>query len=98
MRARLGLSVLLTAVTLIAVSPQQAFAGDGFVPGLFGGLVAGTILGAAASGPRYYAPPPPVYVEPYAVYAGPECYWTRGAAVWDDYRGIWVRPRVRVCE
>lgn len=97
MRARLGLVVAMTTATLGAALPQPALAGDGFGAGLFGGLVAGTILGAAASGPRYYAPPP-VYVEPVPVYAAPACYWTHGPAVWDDYRGIWIRPRVRVCD
>ena len=77
-------------------TPNPALAGDGFGAGLFGGLIAGTILGAAATGPRYYAPPA-VYVEPEPIYAVPSCYWTRGAPVWDDYRGIWVRPRLQVC-
>jgi hypothetical protein len=40
-----------------------------------------------------YAPPPPVYVEP-----APTCYYTQGAPVWDAYRGVWVTPRVRVCD
>ena len=26
------------------------------------------------------------------------CYWTRGEPVWDGYRGVWVRPRVQVCD
>jgi hypothetical protein len=49
------------------------------------------------SGPRYYAPAP-VYVVPAPVYVGPTCYWTRGAPVWDGYRGIWYRPRIQVCD
>jgi hypothetical protein len=77
-------------------TPKTAYAGDGFGAGLFGGLIAGTILGAAATGPRYYGPPP-MYAEPEPIYAMPPCYWTRGAPVWDDYRGIWMRPRVQVC-
>ena len=45
--------------------------------------------------PRYA--PAPVYGEP--VYrAAPRCYMTRGEPVWDEYRGVWVRPRVRVCD
>ena len=97
MQRRLALSLLTVILIASAIStPRQALAGDGFGPGLFGGLIAGTILGAAATGPRYYAPPP-VYVEPEPIYAVPSCYWTRGAPVWDDYRGIWVRPRVQVC-
>jgi hypothetical protein len=92
------LAIGLTASFFVASAPGVARAGDGFGAGLFGGLVAGTILGAAAtSGPRYYAPAP-VYVEPGPVYMGPSCYWTRGAPAWDDFRGMWVRPRVRVCD
>jgi hypothetical protein len=91
--ARLVCALVLTA-SVIGV-PKHAAAGDGFGAGLFGGLIAGTILGAAATGPRYYAPPPPYEMEP--VYATPACYWTRGAPVWDDYRGVWLRPRVQVC-
>jgi hypothetical protein len=89
----------LFAIVMIASAvgaPNPARAGDGFGAGLFGGLIAGTILGAAATGPRYYAPPP-AYAEPEPIYATPACYWTRGAPVWDDYRGIWMRPRVQVC-
>jgi hypothetical protein len=47
--------------------------------------------------PVYYAPapvyaaPPPVYVAP------PTCYFAPGAPVWDQWRGIWVRPQVQVC-
>jgi hypothetical protein len=98
MRVRSALLALVVASPLNAALPYHAHAGDGFGAGLFGGLVAGTIVGAAvASGPRYYGPPPVVYAEPAPIYA-PTCYWTRGAAVWDEYRGIWVRPRVQVCD
>jgi hypothetical protein len=98
MRQRLFGRLAATVMIASALSvPEQALAGDGFGAGLFGGLVAGTIIGAAASGPRYY-PPPPVYVEPQPVYTAPACYWTRGEPVWDDFRGIWVRPRVQVCD
>src|SRR6266481_9906155 len=66
--------------------------------GIVGGLAVGTLFGAAvASGPRYYAPAP-VYVAPAPVYVAPDCYWTRGAPVWDGYRGIWYRPRIQVCD
>src|SRR5712691_8072458 len=94
------LSIVFVASTMVlagSIAPQPAVAGDNFAAGLFGGLAAGTILGAATAGPRYYAPAP-VYVAPAPVYVGPECYWTRGAPVWDQYRGIWIRPRVRVCD
>jgi hypothetical protein len=88
---------VLAAAALIAgslVAPQRAQAGSGEVAaGIVGGLAVGTMLGAAAaSQPRYYAPAP-VYVAP-----PPRCYWTRGEPMWDGYRGMWVRPRVRVCD
>ena len=76
----------------VATMPARAGGGD-VAAGLIGGLAAGTIVGAAVAGPRYYAPPPPVYMAP-ASY----CYWTRGEPVWDGYRGAWIYPNVRVCE
>ena len=91
---RLLLPSALTSLALInaAISPAQAGSGD-VAAGLVGGLAAGTIIGAAVAGPRYYAPPAPVYVAP-----GPSCYWTRGQPMWDGYRGVWVYPSVQVCE
>ena len=95
-----GLIVLVTAGAMAAaVVPAPAEAGGrggAVAAGIIGGLAAGAIIGsAAASAPRYYAPAPaPVYVAP----PGPACYWTRGRPVWDEYRGIWVRPRVQVCD
>lgn len=88
---------LLIAGSLTA-TPRLAVAGDGgnVAAGVIGGLAVGTLLGAAAAGPRYYEPAP-VYVAPAPVYA-PTCYWTRGAPVWDGYRGIWYRPRIQVCD
>ena len=83
--------VIACSAAIVAVgclAPKQAVA-DGFAAGLFGGLVAGTVLGVAASSPRVY------YAEP--VYA-PTCYWTLGRPVWDGYRGIWFRPRIQVCD
>jgi hypothetical protein len=55
--------------------------------GLIGGPV-GTLFGIAAA-----SPPQVHYAEP--VYAPTCCYWTRGRPVWDSYRGIWIRPRLR---
>src|SRR5215813_2195623 len=57
-----------------------------------GGLAVGTLFGAAI------ARPAPVYVAPAPAYVAPPCYWTRGAPVWDGYRGIWYRPRIQVCD
>src|SRR5262245_40279586 len=84
----------------LACTPRIAVAGNGDVAaGIFGGLAVGTLFGAAvAGGPRYYYAPAPVYVAPAPVYVEPTCYWTRGAPVWDGYRGIWYRPRIQVCD
>jgi hypothetical protein len=82
------------ALTFASGAPTPAYAGGGDVAaGVIGGLAAGTIIGAAVAGPRYYAPPPPVYVAP-----APSCYWTRGQPVWDGYRGVWTYPAVQVCD
>ena len=79
--------------------PAQAGGNGGAVAaGVIGGLAAGAIIGGAAAQPRYVGPPPAYVYEPEPVYAAPACYWTRGEPVWDAYRGIWVRPRVRVCD
>jgi hypothetical protein len=74
-------------------TPVRAGGGD-VAAGVIGGLAAGTIIGAAVAGPRYYAPPPPppMYVAPAT------CYWTQGQPVWDGYRGVWTYPPVRICE
>ena len=79
------------ALTLEAV-PSRADNGQ-VAAGVIGGLAVGTLFGAAMAQPRYYAPAP-VYVAP----PPPACYWTRGRPVWDEYRGVWVRPRIQVCD
>jgi hypothetical protein len=85
--------MLVTCLALTGAATLPARAGGGDLgAGLIGGLAVGTIIGAAATAPRYY-PPPPVYVAP-ASY----CYWTRGEPLWDGYRGVWTYPSVRVCE
>jgi hypothetical protein len=91
---RVAIACSAVAIAVVCAAPQQAAAGDGggFAAGLIGGLAAGTLFGIAASSPPpvYYAEPAPVYV--------PTCYWTRGRPMWDGYRGIWVRPRIQVCD
>ena len=95
---KLLIGLLITGSLSLAVTPQTAVAGGGEVAaGVIGGLAVGTLFVAAiASGPRYYQPAP-VYVAPAPVYVA-DCYWTRGAPVWDGYRGIWYRPRIQVCD
>ncbi len=96
-------ALIVAAVAAIAVAgtvSQPAHAGgrDGAIAaGVIGGLAVGAMVGAAASQPRYYGPPPAYYGEPEPVYVAPpppRCYWTRGEPTWDGYRGVWVRPRV----
>jgi hypothetical protein len=86
------LGVGLAASAIMAV-PAPSRADNGQVAaGIIGGLAVGTLFGAAVAQPRYYEPAPVYVVSP------PSCYWTRGRPVWDDYRGVWVRPRIQVCD
>ena len=88
-----GLLLRGAIAATLALSSGAARAENGQVAaGIIGGLAAGTLLGAAVAQPRYYAPGP-VYVAP-----PPSCYWTRGQPMWDEYRGIWIRPRIQVCD
>lgn len=91
---KLALLAALTVAALPALPRTEAHAGGGGVAaGIAGGLIGGAIIGSALAGPRTY------YYEPAPAYGPPpySCYWSRGAPVWDDYRGVWYRPRVRVC-
>jgi hypothetical protein len=96
-----SLGLVCATVAALAVLPatKPAYAGNGVAFGILGGLAAGTIIGSAVAAPRYYYEPMPVEVE-MAPPPGPVggCYWTRGAPVWDGYRGAWIRPRVQVCD
>jgi len=88
---------LLPLITIPAI-PAHAGGGD-VAAGVIGGLAAGTLLGAAISGPRdydYAYAPPPAYVEP-EPYDEPDCYWASSRPYWDDWRGAWVSRRIRVC-
>ena len=85
-------ALVVLALTGTATTTPVRAGGSDVAAGLIGGLAAGTIIGAAATAPRYYGPPP-VYVAP-----APYCYWTRGEPVWDGYRGVWTYPAVRICE
>jgi hypothetical protein len=93
--ARAAVIVALLIPALSASPPANAGDGGAVAAGVAGGLLGGLFLGSALAGPRYYEPAP-VYVAP----AAPPsyCYWTRGRPYWDDWRGAWVRPRVRVCD
>jgi hypothetical protein len=83
------------AVSALIADTAQSRADNGQVTaGILGGLAVGTLFGAAVAQPRYYQPAP-VYVVPEPAVT---CYWTRGEPVWDGYRGVWVQPRVQVCD
>ena len=95
---------LIVFATVAAIgfgaTPRPVLAGGNggaVAAGVLGGLALGAIVGGAAAQPRY-APAPAYGYEVEPVYAAPRCYVTRGEPVWDGYRGIWVRPRVRVCD
>ena len=100
MKKTLIVCVTLGVMTVaVATQPVQAGGNGGAVAaGVLGGLAVGAIVGGAAAQPRYYAPPPAYVYESEPVYAAPRCYYTRGEPVWDGYRGVWVRPRIRVCD
>ena len=92
-----ALGAALVATT-IGGNPTAAKAENGNIGlGIVGGLIGGALIGSAVA-PRPYYGPPAYYDEPAPVYYRSRCYWTAGRAVWDDYRGVWVRPRVRVCD
>ena len=44
----------------------------------------------------HYRRPYRPYYQPYQSYGGPDCYY-RARRYFDDYRGVWVVRRVRVC-
>ena len=88
---RKAVSILVISAMVGAAMPSDAYADGGQVAaGIIGGLAVGTILGAATA-PRAYYAPAPIYVEPAPLYEGPVCYWTRGAPVWDGWSGTWYR-------
>ena len=89
--------VALAAAASIGVAAVAAPAparADCIGCGLFAGLVAGTFIGSALAGPRYYGPPP-------AYYAGgppPAGCHTASRPVWDPYAGVYrPGPPVVVC-
>ena len=98
---KLAVIILTVAASISTVGIPNAKADNGQVAaGVAGGLLGGFLLGGALA-PRPYYGPGPVYVQPEPVYVAPppyRCYWTRGEPFWDDYRGVWRRPRVRVCD
>jgi len=89
--------VIAAALAISIISwPGASKADNGQIAaGVIGGLAVGTLFGAAISQPRYYSPAP-VYVAPPPPPIS--CYWTRGEPVWDDDRGIWIRPPIQVCD
>jgi hypothetical protein len=99
-RLAIALVTVATAISMIAVPNARAENGQ-IAAGVAGGLVGGLLLGGALAPRPYYYAPGPVYVQPEPVYVEPppyRCYWTRGEAYRDDGRGVWVRPRIKVCD
>jgi hypothetical protein len=96
--------LLVAAVTAtmivgsMATGTSPAHAENGQIAaGVAGGLLGGMLLGGALAQRPAYGPPPPAYYEAEPVYVR-HCYWTRGEPYWDDWNGVWRRPRVRVCD
>ncbi|MBA2126336.1 hypothetical protein DLM45_08875 [Hyphomicrobium methylovorum] len=86
---------MLTAGIIAATAvPANAGGGD-FAAGVFGGLATGALIGSARP---YYGPPPPAYYYDGPRYYDRYCHWERGRPYWDDYEGVWRRPRIRVCD
>ena len=76
---------VIAVVTLIGPIPARAGDGGTFAAGVVGEFVGGLALGSALS-PRPYS------------YTPAHCYWTHGRPYWDALRGVWISPRVRVCQ
>jgi hypothetical protein len=99
---RFAIALMAAGIAISAIAVPSARAENGQVAaGVAGGLLGGLLLGGALAPRPHYYEAAPVYVEPYPTYAPPpayRCYWTRGEPYWDDYRGIWRQPRIRVCD
>jgi hypothetical protein len=86
-------SSVVTAALIAAaiVLPEHAHADGGdLAAGLFGGLIAGAIVGNALA-PRG---PEPVYVAPEAYYPEPVCFGRQ--QIYDPYYRVYRWQRVRV--
>ena len=80
----------VAAMTIGYLAPEQTKAGESPSAGPLGALTAaGAVSSAAAAVPRVN------YGETLDT---PACHWTRGRPVWDPTNGIWVRPRVQICD
>ena len=98
-------ALIVAAAAAIAVAgiqsePAQAGSRGGAVAaGVIGGLAAGAIIGRRAwPGRATTARRRPTWPSPSRSTPPRQCYWTRGEPVWDGYRGVWVRPRMQVCD
>ena len=82
-----------TVMASCLFAPHPVLADGRVAAGIAGGLIGGLLIGSAVA-------PRPYYYEPAAVYAvpPPPVGWGRGEPVWDEWRGVWYRPRIRVCD
>ena len=102
---RLICALAVAATAFAAVAPSTGARADDsgrVAAGVAGGFLGGLLIGGALA--RHPAPPPDAPPPGYVDY-GPDgppppqnCHWTRGQPVWDDYYGVWRRPRVQVCD
>ncbi len=93
-KAGFGLGLAASILTAAAM-PAQAGDGGAIAAGILGGTALGVIAGATLANPAP-PPPPPYYYGPVAA-PGPRCWFERHRE-WDDYDGVWVVRRVRVCD
>jgi hypothetical protein len=90
-RSVLSLAAAAIFATALCLSNEARADGGDLAAGLFGGLVAGAIVGSALA-PR---PPEPVYIAPPPYYAPPPVCFGR-AQVFDPYYGVYRWQRVQV--
>jgi hypothetical protein len=93
-------ALAVAATALATLGPTtSARADDGKTAAwVAGGVLGGMLLGNAIANQHKNAAPP---ADADYVPDDPpprNCHWTRGRPVWDDYYGVWRRPRVQVCD
>jgi hypothetical protein len=91
-RSAPSLAAAAVFAAALALSNEARADGGDLAAGLFGGLVAGAIVGSALAPPP---PPVPVYVGPAPYYAPPPVCFGR-AQVFDPYYGVYRWQRVQV--
>lgn len=71
-------SVAMVSASIASLSGSARAESGQIAASIFGGLAAGTILGAATAPRPYYDAPSPLDVEPDPIYVEPHCHWAQG--------------------